>query len=63
MESADELSFLNCYICFENLKKPKICPSCNKVACEKCLRSWVEEKKSECPHCRKIMPLSSFAEC
>lgn len=41
IEAPAELSFLNCYICFESLKKPKICPSCNKVACEKCLRSWV----------------------
>lgn len=63
MEANGEPSFMNCYICFEGLKKPRMCPGCSKVACEKCLRQWIEERRSECPHCRKIMPLNNFAEC
>lgn len=40
-----------------------MCPSCSKLACNHCLRTWIEESKSECPHCRKPLLLSSFADC
>lgn len=58
-----DLSFLQCYICFQNVKKPRMCPSCSKLACQNCLRTWIEESKPECPHCRKPLLLGSFADC
>lgn len=58
-----QLSMLQCYICFQNVRKPKMCPACSKLACQNCLRTWIEESKPECPHCRKPMLLGSFADC
>lgn len=60
---SQDLSFLQCYICFQNVKKPRMCPSCSKLACHNCLRTWIEESKSECPHCRKPLLLGNFADC
>lgn len=56
-------SFFQCYICMLTVKRPRMCPACSKLACESCLRKWIEDTKSECPHCRKPLPLSSFADC
>ncbi|KAJ3134545.1 Tripartite motif containing 37 [Physocladia obscura] len=45
-----------CYICFENLSRPVMCPACSKISCESCVGKWLDTHGSRCPHCR--MPLS-----
>lgn len=47
---------VKCYICFNNITKPKMCPHCHRIACEKCLYNWfMVEKKKNCGFCRKNM--------
>ena len=45
---------VKCYICFDIIEKPKMCPKCHRMACEKCLYNWfmVEHKKA-CGFCRE----------
>ena len=45
---------VKCYICFDIITKPKMCPYCHRIACEKCLYNWfmIEHKKA-CGFCRK----------
>ena len=45
---------VKCYICFNKITKPKMCPRCHRIACEKCLYNWfVNLKKSKCGFCRE----------
>ena len=45
---------VKCYICFNIITKPKMCPHCHRIACEKCLYNWfmIEQKKA-CGFCRE----------
>ena len=44
---------VKCYICFEKIFKPKMCPHCHRMACEKCLYNWfINLKKDKCGFCR-----------
>ena len=45
---------VKCYICFNIITKPKMCPHCHRIACEKCLYNWfmIEQKKT-CGFCRE----------
>ena len=44
---------VKCYICFEKINKPKMCPHCHRMACEKCLYNWfINLKKDKCGFCR-----------
>ncbi len=44
---------VKCYICFDKITKPKMCPHCHRIACEKCLYNWfVNLKKTKCGFCR-----------
>ena len=45
---------VKCYICFDIITKPKMCPYCHRIACEKCLYNWfMVERKKNCGFCRK----------
>ena len=45
---------VKCYICFDKITKPKMCPHCHRIACEKCLNNWfVNLKKTKCGFCRE----------
>ena len=45
---------VKCYICFDKITKPKMCPHCHRMACEKCLYNWfVNLNKKNCGFCRK----------
>ena len=44
---------VKCYICFDKITKPKMCPHCHRIACDKCLFNWfIKLKKSKCGYCR-----------
>ncbi|KND03429.1 uncharacterized protein SPPG_00914 [Spizellomyces punctatus DAOM BR117] len=40
-----------------------MCPSCSKVGCEACVKKWLTEEKSQCPHCRAPMIGSQLVQC
>ena len=45
---------VKCYICFDKITKPKMCPHCHRIACEKCLYNWfINLKKEFCGFCRE----------
>ena len=45
---------VKCYICFDNINNPKMCPFCHRFACEKCLYNWFQvQHKKNCGFCRK----------
>ena len=45
---------LKCYICYNQIKKPRMCRFCNKLACEECLKNWLSTK-NKCAFCRTKM--------
>ena len=52
---------VNCYICSKNVISPRICPKCQKVACEKCLDKYFnEEKNTKCYYCKNEMSYNDF---
>ena len=45
---------VKCYICFDKITKPRMCPHCHRIACEKCLYNWfINLKKNKCGFCRE----------
>ena len=45
---------VKCYICFNIITSPKMCPNCHKIACEKCLFNWfMIEQKKVCQYCNE----------
>ncbi|KAI8851848.1 hypothetical protein BC829DRAFT_441168 [Chytridium lagenaria] len=52
-----------CYICFESLSKPVMCPSCSKIGCEGCVIKWLSQDKNQCPHCRAPLVKSQLVNC
>ena len=45
---------VKCYICFDKITKPKMCPHCHRIACEQCLKNWfINLKKTKCGFCRE----------
>ena len=52
---------VKCYICFDKITKPKMCPHCHRIACEKCLYNWfVNLNKKNCGFCRKSTNFSEM---
>ncbi|KXS11985.1 hypothetical protein M427DRAFT_411756 [Gonapodya prolifera JEL478] len=54
---------LRCFICLGILRKAAMCPSCSKMACELCLRKWLTEQRSQCPHCRSPLSPARLVQC
>ena len=44
-----------CYICLMKIEKPRICPNCHKIACEKCLKNWYDKGNNNCGYCRATL--------
>ena len=52
---------VKCYICLDKITKPKMCPHCHRIACEKCLYNWfVNLNKKKCGFCREITDYNSM---
>ena len=62
-ESTNLDEILNCFICMGKLANAQMCPSCSKMCCELCIRKWLTEQKSECPHCRAPLRISKLVNC
>ena len=50
---------IKCYICFDIIKKPRMCKYCNRLACEQCLISWFKSKNI-CGFCKKNTKLEEM---
>ncbi len=37
----EDINLLQCYICLQKVKKPRMCPHCSKLACLDCLKQWI----------------------
>ena len=42
---------IKCYICLDKIREPKMCQYCHRLACGRCIESWLREKNI-CGFCR-----------
>ncbi|XP_058794150.1 E3 ubiquitin-protein ligase TRIM37-like [Phymastichus coffea] len=52
-----------CFICMEKLRDAHLCPHCSKLCCYTCIRRWLTEQRSQCPHCRAALHLHELVNC
>lgn len=52
-----------CFICFGRVKNAQMCPHCSKLCCNNCIKKWLTEQKSQCPHCRAPLRVSQLVNC
>lgn len=52
-----------CFICMEKLRDAHLCPHCSKLCCYVCIRRWLTEQRSQCPHCRATLHLHELVNC
>ncbi|XP_048479534.1 E3 ubiquitin-protein ligase TRIM37 isoform X4 [Plutella xylostella] len=52
-----------CFICMEKLVDAHLCPHCSKLCCYACVRRWLTEQRSQCPHCRAALHLHELVNC
>ncbi|ESO86713.1 hypothetical protein LOTGIDRAFT_128738, partial [Lottia gigantea] len=52
-----------CFICMERLRDARLCPHCSKLCCFACIRRWLTEQRSQCPHCRASLHLHELVNC
>lgn len=52
-----------CFICMEKLKDAHLCPHCSKLCCYTCIRRWLTEQRSQCPHCRASLHMHELVNC
>lgn len=52
-----------CFICMERLRDAHLCPHCSKLCCYVCIRRWLTEQRSQCPHCRASLHLHELVNC
>eukprot|EP01006_Ploeotia_vitrea_P039649 TRINITY_DN66365_c10_g1_i1.p1 TRINITY_DN66365_c10_g1~~TRINITY_DN66365_c10_g1_i1.p1 ORF type:complete len:781 (+),score=420.06 TRINITY_DN66365_c10_g1_i1:105-2345(+) len=53
-------SLLQCFICYSDVREARMCPSCSKICCRRCITKWLTESKSQCPYCRAHLTVSSL---
>lgn len=61
MESLAEV--FRCFICMEKLRDARLCPHCSKLCCFLCIRRWLTEQRSQCPHCRASLHIHELVNC
>ena len=47
----------------EKLRDAHLCPHCSKLCCYICIRRWLTEQRSQCPHCRAALHLHELVNC
>ena len=47
---------VKCYICLGQIKNPKMCRLCYKLACGDCIRQWMTENQ-KCGYCRRMITI------
>lgn len=47
----------------EKLRDAHLCPHCSKLCCYVCIRRWLTEQRSQCPHCRASLHLHELVNC
>lgn len=47
----------------EKLVDAHLCPHCSKLCCYGCVRRWLTEQRSQCPHCRASLHLHELVNC
>jgi len=52
-----------CFICMEKLRNAHLCPHCSKLCCYMCIRRWLTEQRSQCPHCRAPLHIHELVNC
>ncbi|XP_060082540.1 E3 ubiquitin-protein ligase TRIM37-like isoform X1 [Ylistrum balloti] len=52
-----------CFICMEKLRDARLCPHCSKLCCFICIRRWLTEQRSQCPHCRASLHTHELVNC
>lgn len=52
-----------CFICMERLRNAHLCPHCSKLCCYSCVRRWLTEQRSQCPHCRAPLQIHELVNC
>ncbi|CAC5410366.1 TRIM37 [Mytilus coruscus] len=52
-----------CFICMEKLRDARLCPHCSKLCCFSCIRRWLTEQRSQCPHCRASLHIHELVNC
>ncbi|XP_024371078.1 uncharacterized protein [Physcomitrium patens] len=52
-----------CFICLGKVVDAQLCPCCSKLVCQSCIKRWLTDQKSECPHCRAPLLLSQLVSC
>ncbi|KAF7257509.1 hypothetical protein EG68_05250 [Paragonimus skrjabini miyazakii] len=60
-ESLSEV--FRCFICMEKVHNARLCPHCSKLCCYKCIRKWITETRSQCPHCRASLHIYELINC
>ncbi|KAG5444882.1 Tripartite motif containing 37 [Clonorchis sinensis] len=60
-ESLSEV--FRCFICMEKLHDARLCPHCSKLCCYTCIRKWITETRSQCPHCRASLHIYELINC
>ncbi|KAJ1553061.1 hypothetical protein HK405_009070, partial [Cladochytrium tenue] len=54
---------MQCYICFESMVRPVMCPACSKIGCSDCVTRWLHHERNQCPHCRRPLVASQLVPC
>ena len=52
---------VKCYICLEQIKKPKMCSFCHRLACGDCINHWMRDNK-KCGYCRHNITIFDFID-
>lgn len=54
---------LKCVICYDKSVDARMCPFCSKLSCKTCIRKWLTENRSQCPHCRSSLRFEQLVSC